>query len=180
MQKNKLIYALCCPFTKNVHYIGKTIKGMTRPFSHLSNSHSEKIREWVEDLKLVNNKPIVNILEYVDEQIDINNRELFYIQKYINEGALLLNSNLIKPITINPFLEEQNIDVNIMSISKFIKERRKINGLTQEQFAEKTCIALTVIRKIEQGKTNICLDSLLNVLNIFGVTIDIKQINKHI
>lgn len=43
-------------------------------------------------------------------------------------------------------------------LSEFVKERRKEVHLTQEEFAELTGVALTVIRKIEQGKTNLNLD----------------------
>ena len=37
-------------------------------------------------------------------------------------------------------------------LAQFVKERRKEVNLTQEEFAERTGVALTVIRKIEQGK----------------------------
>lgn len=54
------------------------------------------------------------------------------------------------------------------SISEFVKERRKEVGLTQEEFAERCGIALTVIRKIEQGKTNLNMDRVNLVLKMFG------------
>ncbi len=54
------------------------------------------------------------------------------------------------------------------SIAEFVKERRKEVGLTQEEFAERTGVALTVIRKIEQGKTNLNMDSVNLVLRMFG------------
>ena len=41
-----------------------------------------------------------------------------------------------------------------MKLSTFVKERRKQVGLTQEEFAERAGVALTVLRKIEQGKTS--------------------------
>lgn len=53
-------------------------------------------------------------------------------------------------------------------ISEFVKERRKEVGLTQEEFAERAGVALTVIRKIEQGKTNLNMDKVNLVLNMFG------------
>jgi len=34
-------------------------------------------------------------------------------------------------------------------LSEFLKERRKEVGLTQEEFADRAGVALTVIRKIE-------------------------------
>jgi y4mF family transcriptional regulator len=54
------------------------------------------------------------------------------------------------------------------SIAEFVKERRKEVGLTQEEFAERTGVALTVIRKIEQGKSNLNMDKVNLVLQMFG------------
>ncbi len=66
------------------------------------------------------------------------------------------------------------------SLSEFVKERRKEVNLTQEEFAERTGVALTVIRKIEQGKTNMNLDKVNLVLKMFGhelVPMDSKEVN---
>jgi len=53
-------------------------------------------------------------------------------------------------------------------LSEFVKERRKEVNLTQEEFAERAGVALTVVRKIEQGKTNLHLDKVNLVLKMFG------------
>ena len=53
-------------------------------------------------------------------------------------------------------------------LSDFVKERRKEVNLTQEEFAERAGVALTVVRKIEQGKTNLNLDKVNLVLRMFG------------
>ena len=53
-------------------------------------------------------------------------------------------------------------------LAEFVKQRRKEVNLTQEEFAERTGVALTVIRKIEQGKTNLNMDKVNLVLNMFG------------
>ncbi len=53
-------------------------------------------------------------------------------------------------------------------LSEFVKERRKKVKLTQEEFAERAGVALTVVRKIEQGKTNLNLDKVNLVLRMFG------------
>ena len=53
-------------------------------------------------------------------------------------------------------------------LSEFVKERRKEVNLTQEEFAERSGVALTVIRKIEQGKTNLNMDKVNLVLQMFG------------
>ena len=53
-------------------------------------------------------------------------------------------------------------------LAQFVKKRRKEVGLTQEQFAERAGVALTVVRKIEQGKTNLNMDKVNFVLRMFG------------
>jgi y4mF family transcriptional regulator len=53
-------------------------------------------------------------------------------------------------------------------LSKFVKKRRKEVNLTQKEFAERAGVALTVIRKIEQGKSNMNLDKVNRVLAMFG------------
>ncbi|MFY0607587.1 MAG: helix-turn-helix transcriptional regulator [Cyclobacteriaceae bacterium] len=54
------------------------------------------------------------------------------------------------------------------ALPEFVKERRKEVNLTQEEFAERAGVALTVVRKIEQGKTNLNLDKVNLVLKMFG------------
>lgn len=54
------------------------------------------------------------------------------------------------------------------TLAAFVKERRTQVNMTQEEFAERTGVALTVIRKIEQGKTNMNLDKVNLVLSMFG------------
>jgi y4mF family transcriptional regulator len=53
-------------------------------------------------------------------------------------------------------------------LAKFVKERRKQINLTQEEFADRTGVALTVVRKIEQGKTNLNMEKVNLVLSMFG------------
>ena len=53
-------------------------------------------------------------------------------------------------------------------LAEFVKERRKEANLTQEEFAERAGVALTVVRKIEQGKTNMNMDKVNLILRMFG------------
>ncbi len=54
------------------------------------------------------------------------------------------------------------------AITEFVKSRRKQLKLTQEEFASKAGVALTVVRKIEQGKENLSLSKVNQVLKMFG------------
>lgn len=56
-------------------------------------------------------------------------------------------------------------------LSEFVKTRRNEVNLTQEEFAECAGVALTVVRKIEQGKTNLNMDKVNLVLRMFGHTL---------
>ncbi|ADF53529.1 lambda repressor-like DNA-binding protein [Zunongwangia profunda SM-A87] len=53
-------------------------------------------------------------------------------------------------------------------LASFVKARRKEVNLTQEEFADRAGVALTVIRKIEQNQTNLNLDKVNQVLKMFG------------
>lgn len=57
------------------------------------------------------------------------------------------------------------------SLAEFVKGRRKEAGLTQEEFAARAGVALTVIRKIEQGKPNLNFEKVNQVLSMFGHTL---------
>ncbi|TDB59864.1 transcriptional regulator [Arundinibacter roseus] len=54
------------------------------------------------------------------------------------------------------------------TLADFVKERRRGVNLTQEEFAERAGVALTVVRKIEQGKTNLSMEKVNLVLRMFG------------
>ncbi|APS40250.1 type II toxin-antitoxin system Y4mF family antitoxin [Salegentibacter mishustinae] len=54
------------------------------------------------------------------------------------------------------------------NLSEFLKQKRKENQLTQEEFAERAGVALTVVRKIEQGKENLNMEKVNQVLKMFG------------
>ena len=66
-------------------------------------------------------------------------------------------------------------------LSEFVKERRKEVNLTQEEFAGRAGVALTVLRKVEQGKTNLNMGKVNLILRMFGhelAPVDSKELNK--
>ncbi len=68
----------------------------------------------------------------------------------------------------NPWHGHTEIATYKMNLAQLVKTKRKAVGLTQEEFAERTGVALTVIRKIEQGKTNLNMEKVNLVLRMFG------------
>jgi y4mF family transcriptional regulator len=66
------------------------------------------------------------------------------------------------------------------TIASFVRERRLEVNLTQQEFADKVGVALTVIRKIEQGKTNLNMEKVNLVLSMFGhalAPVELSQLN---
>lgn len=53
-------------------------------------------------------------------------------------------------------------------LAEFVKQKRKLALLTQEDLASRAGVALTVIRKIEQNKGNLNLEKVNQVLRMFG------------
>lgn len=54
-------------------------------------------------------------------------------------------------------------------IAKFIKEKRKEVGLTQEEFAIRFGLGLRFIRELEQGKETVRMDKVNQALAMFGM-----------
>jgi y4mF family transcriptional regulator len=57
---------------------------------------------------------------------------------------------------------------NELSVSEFVKMKRRSIRLTQEEFAKKAGVGLRFIREIEQGKTTVRMDKVNQVLQLFG------------
>jgi len=55
-----------------------------------------------------------------------------------------------------------------MTLSVFIKEKRRLVRLTQPELAEKAGVGLRFVRELEQGKTTLRLGKVNQVLQLFG------------
>ena len=55
-----------------------------------------------------------------------------------------------------------------MNLSEHIKQKRKKNGLTQVDLAERVGVGLRFVRDLEQGKQTLRMDKVNDVLALFG------------
>jgi len=55
-----------------------------------------------------------------------------------------------------------------MTISNFVKNKRKQSKLTQPELAEKAGVGLRFLRDLEQGKSTLRMDKVNQVLQLFG------------
>ena len=66
-----------------------------------------------------------------------------------------------------------------MSLSDFLKDKRKKLNLTQQQLAEKAGVGLRFVRDLEQGKTTLRMDKVNQVLQLFGQDLGPQPINRN-
>ena len=57
-------------------------------------------------------------------------------------------------------------------LANFIKDNRRRQHMTQDQFAKKAGVGLRFIRDLEQGKETLRLDKVNQVLGLFGYTVE--------
>ena len=65
-----------------------------------------------------------------------------------------------------------------MTLSDFLKNKRKQFNLTQQQLAEKAGVGLRFIRDLEQGKTTLRMDKVNQVIKLFGQELGPQPINR--
>ena len=61
------------------------------------------------------------------------------------------------------------------NIASQIKILRKKNGLTQIEFAKRAGVGLRFLRELEQGKSTIRMDKLMQVLDFLGYHLELKR-----
>jgi y4mF family transcriptional regulator len=66
-----------------------------------------------------------------------------------------------------------------MSLSDFLKDRRKKLNLSQQQLSEKAGVGLRFVRDLEQGKTTLRMDKVNQVLQLFGLELGPRPINRN-
>ena len=59
-------------------------------------------------------------------------------------------------------------DINHLSLSDFVKDKRRKFGLTQHGLADKAGVGLRFIRELEREKPSLQMDKVNQVLMLFG------------
>lgn len=62
--------------------------------------------------------------------------------------------------------------MDYISLGRRIKEERLKLNMTQEQLAEEVNLSTSYVGQIERGERKLTLDSLVNITNCLGVTVD--------
>lgn len=64
------------------------------------------------------------------------------------------------------------------TLSKYVKDMRKLYNLTQVELSEKSGVGLRFVRELERGKQTLRLDKVNQILNLFGNEVGAVPISK--
>jgi transcriptional regulator with XRE-family HTH domain len=98
----------------------------------------------------------------------------FTIRLVINRFILVIPQSLLSRFDKSPALQNAlSIKQFIMSIvSNNIKYLRRLNGLTQEQFARRIGIKRSLLGAYEEARANPNLENLKTIAQVFGTSVD--------
>lgn len=65
-----------------------------------------------------------------------------------------------------------------LSLSSFVKEKRKELGLTQQVLADKAGVGLRFVRELERDKPSLQMDKVNQVLMLFGFELGPVPLNR--
>lgn len=92
------IYALCCPDSGEIRYIGQTTNGITRLYGHWKDFKLNKqgklirVKAWIKSLKKQNKKFTVKYLDYASSREELNQKEIYWIKYHREIGTNLVNA----------------------------------------------------------------------------------------
>lgn len=152
-----IIYGLRDPRNDVYQYIGKSSVGTKRELQHLTQSHSEKVNEWVKKLGEDWQYPLVDVIEEVENVEDLSEREKYWINHYYDINPNLLNIlSLDHPLqNIRSEEDEKNfyfLSKIIQGIPEILKKERLYRNLTQEELAKEMGAARSTVSLCERGK----------------------------
>lgn len=117
--KNYCIYAIKCPDTNGIKYVGLTTNGITRLYGHWRDFKPNKdgkiirIKAWIKKLKSEGKRFLVEYLDYADSKEELIQKEIYWIKFYRDSGIQLLNhaDGGYLP-TIKEYSEEERLKIS--------------------------------------------------------------------
>lgn len=71
-------------------------------------------------------------------------------------------------------MREKSDIMHLADISRQIKERRSLLGITQQDLADISGVGVRTVKEIEAGKGNPSLHTLLELLDVLGMELDVR------
>lgn len=76
-------------------------------------------------------------------------------------------------------MHPKGYNMEVKSLSQYVKQVRKQYGLTQVDLSEKAGVGLRFVRELEQGKQNLRMDKVNQVLILFGTELMPGSVDKN-
>lgn len=139
------IYALLCPDTLDVKYVGKTIDPKRRYSLHISYSktvsvwNSRPLHEWINLLLIYGKKPVLHLIEEVNDD-NWKERERFWINEFKNTCLNLSHGGSgegrFKTIKThwNSFYFKDEISITVKDIMKNIRQDKRLKEKYNEKY----------------------------------------------
>ena len=165
MEKKNIIYGLRDPRNDVYYYIGKTTVGVDRPLSHLTESHSVNVNEWVENIRSNGIQPKIDIIEEVTDINELTIREKYWIDYYYHINNELLNIQCLpkeigemrSDVTDSEFDKLTDI---IDKVPTILRRERLMRGISQTELSEMTGMSRSTISLVEKG-VNVTYNSMV-------------------
>lgn len=163
-----IVYGLRDPRNDVYCYIGKSSIGESRPLSHLTNSHSKDVNDWVKGLADDWQYVKVDIIEEVEDINDLSEREGYWIAFYYDINPDLLNKTgkKEKEITIDLTKHQEELWYMLKTCSmvhEFIKEARVVRNISQDKMSSDIGISRSTLSLAERG-ANVTFDVIKDCL----------------
>jgi DNA-binding XRE family transcriptional regulator len=152
-----IIYALVDPRNDVIMYVGKSTVDLSRPLSHLSYSHSPKVRDWVEQLGKDWLYPRIEILEEGIALEMLSEKEKLWIQAVSSYNPSILNLQNVPNTNVDLMEKEEiqdfdNISALIGNVGGILKRARLVRGINQQEFAKECGFSRSTISLVERGE----------------------------
>lgn len=175
---NYCIYALLCPKTQEVKYIGQTTIGIDRFRLHWKDMRPNKfgkiikIKAWIKSLKKQNLKFDVKYLDYGTTREELNTKEIYWIKYYKNLGVTLLNHtegghlSTMRKLTK---VERKRISDNTINQFKNSEFKTKWRKAIDKRVMPKNYIPRTEETKRKSANSTYILNKMVKVIDNNGL-----------
>lgn len=165
---NYYVYSHVNPVTGNPFYIGKGVGSRCH-------DKSGRTPAWKLLVKGMADRGItyeVRILSMCKDEMEAFQKEREAIQERLEAGCILVNKVVGLPEGDNFILADSEYVPDEWNrsgtLATFVRTKRKSCKLTQEQIADRAGVGLRLLREIEAGKPTLRIDSVNQVLHLFG------------